>query len=141
MPKKQSGSTYDCDGCAHHASFHSMENPAEDEIRKRWEVEEKEREKEGERAIARPRKRLRELEYGNVNARAMPGGLMSIDDLESVLNGGNSNNASPSAAKAKGKRVSKGKEPVTATRGAAATRSRGKIIEIPDGQEDTLDLD
>ncbi|TID16519.1 hypothetical protein E6O75_ATG11637 [Venturia nashicola] len=28
--------SFDCDGCAHHASFHTMENPLETEIIKRW---------------------------------------------------------------------------------------------------------
>jgi hypothetical protein len=53
----QSTSSFECDGCAHHASFHSMENQAEDEIRKRWELEANEEQ-------TRPRKRVRALEYG-----------------------------------------------------------------------------
>lgn len=28
--------TFECDGCAHHASYHSMENPAEDAILAKW---------------------------------------------------------------------------------------------------------
>ncbi|KAF2840242.1 hypothetical protein M501DRAFT_952394, partial [Patellaria atrata CBS 101060] len=33
--------SFECDGCGHHASFHSMENKNEDEIVKRWQVEDK----------------------------------------------------------------------------------------------------
>ena len=58
----QSTSSFECDGCAHHSSFHSMENKAEDEIRKRWELEA--REKKDDEEQARPRKRVRALEYG-----------------------------------------------------------------------------
>jgi hypothetical protein len=58
----QSTSSFECDGCAHHASFHSMENKAEDEIRKRWELEAKEKKDDEEQT--RPRKRVRALEYG-----------------------------------------------------------------------------
>ncbi|KAF2155097.1 hypothetical protein K461DRAFT_311417 [Myriangium duriaei CBS 260.36] len=31
---------FECDGCAHHASYHSMENPEEDAILKRWAAQE-----------------------------------------------------------------------------------------------------
>ncbi|PSN73435.1 hypothetical protein BS50DRAFT_464974, partial [Corynespora cassiicola Philippines] len=56
----KSTSSFECDGCNHHASFHSMENKSDEEIRKRWDQETKERE---DRDIARPRKRIREIEY------------------------------------------------------------------------------
>ncbi|KAF2643597.1 hypothetical protein P280DRAFT_382889, partial [Massarina eburnea CBS 473.64] len=58
----KSSSSYECDGCAHHASFHSMENREEDEIRRRWEQEAKEK-AQREEDDARPRKRTREMEY------------------------------------------------------------------------------
>ncbi|KAK5288547.1 hypothetical protein LTR16_003338 [Cryomyces antarcticus] len=32
-------SSFDCDGCNHHACFHSMENRADDEVVKRWQRE------------------------------------------------------------------------------------------------------
>ncbi|KAH4014864.1 hypothetical protein HBH69_165950 [Parastagonospora nodorum] len=58
----KSTSSYECDGCAHHASFHSMENKAEDEVRKQWEKEaaEKEEEDSQQRSKKRPRLLLRE---------------------------------------------------------------------------------
>jgi hypothetical protein len=56
----QSSSTFECDGCAHHASFHNLENKAEDEVRKRWEVEQKAKEAEAQlNNAAKSRKRLR----------------------------------------------------------------------------------
>jgi RPA family protein len=74
MPS-QSSSSYECDGCGHHASFHTMENKVEDEIRKRWEVEAAERRKEEEEerdAQKRPRKRVRAIEFGNGDDEAVP---------------------------------------------------------------------
>ena len=32
----QAASSFDCDGCAHHASFHSLENAAEDAVLQKW---------------------------------------------------------------------------------------------------------
>jgi len=56
----KSSSTFECDGCAHHASFHNLENKAEDEIRKRWEVEQKAKEDEAQlNNASKSRKRLR----------------------------------------------------------------------------------
>lgn len=63
LTQMQSSSSYECDGCGHHASFHSMENKAEDEIRKRWETEEKERAERSDEARQRPKKRMRAIEY------------------------------------------------------------------------------
>lgn len=40
-----------------------MENKAEDEIRKRWETEEKERAERSDEARQRPKKRMRAIEY------------------------------------------------------------------------------
>ncbi|KAF1831954.1 hypothetical protein BDW02DRAFT_530848 [Decorospora gaudefroyi] len=59
----KSSSSYECDGCGHHASFHSMENQAEDEILKRWELEAKEKAERDEEAQPRPKKRVRAIEY------------------------------------------------------------------------------
>jgi hypothetical protein len=59
----QSSSSYECDGCGHHASFHNMENKSDDEIRKRWEQEAKDRARREEQAQQRPKKRIREIEY------------------------------------------------------------------------------
>ena len=32
----KAATSFECDGCAHHASFHSLENPAEDAIIAKW---------------------------------------------------------------------------------------------------------
>ncbi|KAF1941339.1 hypothetical protein EJ02DRAFT_423172 [Clathrospora elynae] len=61
----KSSSSYECDGCGHHASFHTMENKTEDEIRKRWEVEAREKFERDEEAKQRPKKRVRAIEYSN----------------------------------------------------------------------------
>ena len=49
-PMKASTS-FDCDGCGHHASYHRMQNEQEEEIAKRWKEEEeaKARQVESER--------------------------------------------------------------------------------------------
>ncbi|KAF2025888.1 hypothetical protein EK21DRAFT_20227, partial [Setomelanomma holmii] len=59
----KSASSYECDGCNHHASFHSMENKTEDEIRTRWEQEAKDKAERDEEAKQRPTKRVRAIEY------------------------------------------------------------------------------
>ncbi|KAF2458559.1 hypothetical protein BDY21DRAFT_340572 [Lineolata rhizophorae] len=61
--------SFDCDGCGHHASFHTMENQAEDAIVRRWESEarlrqqqqQEEEEAAAAAAAARPRKRPRRM--------------------------------------------------------------------------------
>lgn len=32
----QAATSFECDGCSHHASFHNLENPKEDEILQKW---------------------------------------------------------------------------------------------------------
>lgn len=39
----KAATSFECDGCAHHASFHSMENAAEDAVVRKWAEEEKRR--------------------------------------------------------------------------------------------------
>lgn len=36
----QAATSFECDGCAHHASYHSMENPQEDAIILKWKNQE-----------------------------------------------------------------------------------------------------
>ncbi len=36
----KAASSFDCDGCGHHASFHRMESKEEEEIARRWKAEE-----------------------------------------------------------------------------------------------------
>lgn len=38
----KAATSFECDGCNHHASFHSLENAAEDAILRKWEAGEKE---------------------------------------------------------------------------------------------------
>jgi len=59
----QASTSFDCDGCNHHASFHSMENPAENEVLKRWQAIEKERQDSATGTGSRKRPR-RAIENG-----------------------------------------------------------------------------
>ena len=47
-PMKASTS-FDCDGCGHHASYHRLQNEQEEETAKRWKVEQAEKTKEIQR--------------------------------------------------------------------------------------------
>nr|OQO21465.1 hypothetical protein B0A51_11783 [Rachicladosporium sp. CCFEE 5018] len=47
----KAASSFECDGCAHHASFHYLENPAEDAVVKKWAAAEREA-KEHQQTIA-----------------------------------------------------------------------------------------
>lgn len=134
---RQSASSFECDGCNHHASFHSMENKTEDEIRKRWEVEAKDKQAlEGD--TGRPRKRLRELEYGAEisNARLLDNGLLTpvFDDNDAANNVGLSKSSSAGPTKTKPKKA-------PARRGAAK-KATGRMTEILDEEDDEfIELD
>ncbi|KAL1582455.1 hypothetical protein WHR41_08834 [Cladosporium halotolerans] len=52
----KAASSFECDGCGHHASFHSLENPAEDAIRQKWSEEEAQA-KEQQAAVGANKKR------------------------------------------------------------------------------------
>ncbi|KAK7562652.1 hypothetical protein IWX92DRAFT_233254 [Phyllosticta citricarpa] len=54
-------SSFTCDGCDHHASFHNMASPADDAIIARWETESQEQQQQNAIANPRPRKRQRLL--------------------------------------------------------------------------------
>ncbi|KAK3698896.1 hypothetical protein LTR37_016773 [Vermiconidia calcicola] len=54
----KAATSFECDGCNHHASFHSLENPAEDAVIKKWEVVEKE--KQATVGASKKRKRIAE---------------------------------------------------------------------------------
>lgn len=107
-----------------------MENKDEDEVRKRWEQEARDKEQE-----TRPRKRLREIEY-NTGAskasyiRSLENSFLTPDetDLDSTRGG--------SAA---GLRRSKGKKGDLRT--SRATRAKGKVTEIPENDEEYIELD
>ena len=42
----KAATSFECDGCGHHASFHKMENKADDETVNRWKVTEAEKDQE-----------------------------------------------------------------------------------------------
>ena len=44
----KAASSFECDGCGHHASFHKMDNQKEEEIISRWKVEKAEKTNEGQ---------------------------------------------------------------------------------------------
>jgi hypothetical protein len=53
--------SFECDGCNHHASFHSMDNPADNEVIKRWATQALEapaQESSALQATKRPRKAI-----------------------------------------------------------------------------------
>lgn len=57
---------FECDGCGHHASFHSMENKEEEAIARRWKEEEKERERGRDRLPnTGSKKRRKAIENGS----------------------------------------------------------------------------
>lgn len=55
----KAATSFECDGCNHHASFHSLENPAEDAILRKWEAEEKEQKDKTVSRGSEPRKRVK----------------------------------------------------------------------------------
>ncbi|OAF98651.1 uncharacterized protein CC84DRAFT_1158581 [Paraphaeosphaeria sporulosa] len=122
----KSTSSFECDGCAHHASFHSMENKEEDEIRKRWEQEARDKahwEQQG--GLDRPRKRPREINYGRGDAassqvRTIEAGIATPDEETASKSG-----SARVVAKGKGKGL----------------RAKGRITEIPEDDEDYIELD
>jgi hypothetical protein len=117
----QSASSYECDGCSHHASFHSMENKNEDEIRKRWEQEAKDKADQGSEAQQRPKKRVRAIEYQSA---------MGTNDL---LGMGSSSTASTNTSKGRG---AVAKKPGR----VAAAKARAKVTDIvyDDDEDDTV---
>lgn len=63
--------SFECDGCGHHASFHSMENPTDNEVIKKW--TEQAQESQTESGAERPRKRPRKaIENGRKESEATP---------------------------------------------------------------------
>ena len=58
----QAATSFECDGCNHHASYHSMDNPAEDAILKKWEDQEAQNtiQKQALAGASRKRRRIAE---------------------------------------------------------------------------------
>lgn len=114
-----------------------MENKEEDDIRKKWELEAKEGGEQEIRSATRPLKRLREIEYNTVHPTSAPlrknGAPNSDDELEEALR--NKSEAGSSKAKPK-----KGAGKTTAA-ARKATRSRGRVTEVLEDDEDYIELD
>ncbi|KAH9841164.1 hypothetical protein Tdes44962_MAKER07885 [Teratosphaeria destructans] len=47
----KAATSFECDGCGHHASFHSLENPSEDAVLERWAEKTAEEEREMRQAM------------------------------------------------------------------------------------------
>ena len=66
----KAATSFECDGCSHHASYHKMENKAEDEIISRWKVADSTLEHEGYRKDdedqSRPKRRRLEITQGAI---------------------------------------------------------------------------
>ncbi|KAF2659903.1 hypothetical protein K491DRAFT_712199 [Lophiostoma macrostomum CBS 122681] len=134
----KSASSYECDGCGHHASFHSMENKSEDDIRKRWENEAKEKQEQEDQKATRPRKRLRELEY-NTAADRLGMGRLEEEDL-STLDARVADSA-PAGTRSKLKLRKTVSVKSTATRGAAR-KGNERVTELLEAEEDDcIELD
>lgn len=126
LTSSQSSSSYECDGCNHHASFHNMENKAEDEIRKKWEQEAKDRAEQDSEAVQRPKKRPRAIGYRN--------------DADDVMNGLELGELLEGAA---GKVRISAKAKVGAPKGrrAAGTRAKSRVTEVTEEEEEVVELD
>ncbi|KAH9864262.1 hypothetical protein J1614_010196 [Plenodomus biglobosus] len=117
----KSSSSYECDGCAHHASFHSMESKVEDEIRKRWEQEAKDRADSEEEIQQQPKKRPRTIEYGGRDSDALG------DDLDAAMQALSRNaRAAPKTRKGAAKKTGR----------AAGTKAKARITEIVEDDDD-----
>lgn len=55
---KQAATSFECDGCNHHASFHSLENEAEDVILKKWSAQEAENDAQSASGASKKRRRI-----------------------------------------------------------------------------------
>jgi hypothetical protein len=98
-----------------------MENRMEDEIRKRWEQEAREKQEREDVLVARPKKRLRELEY-----RTGEEGMLTPE------------RDAASETSTRGRTAGRGKGKTSARR---PTRSRGRVLEMGQEDEDYIELD
>lgn len=119
----QSTSSYECDGCNHHASFHSMENKSEDEVRKRWEKEARDKADLEEEAQQRSKKRPRLLQIG-ASLRHVP----DNDALVEPAGFTTGSDATATTCRAAAKRP----------RRAAATKAKGRATELIDNEDDDI---
>ena len=79
----KAATSFECDGCNHHASFHSLENPTEDAIIARWEQQEAESRME-KQAIAGANKKRKRIADKPANETAMPGMFQIVDVTDEV---------------------------------------------------------
>jgi hypothetical protein len=119
----QSASSYDCDGCNHHASFHSMENKVEDEIKKRWEQEAKDKADRDGLAQQRPIKRVRTIEY-QASSSTAPG-----EELDETFGFAAANGRTSAKSRIAPKKKTTGGR-------AAAGKARGKVTEILEDEDE-----
>jgi hypothetical protein len=75
----KAATSFECDGCNHHASFHSLENPTEDAIIARWEQQEEDRQ-----AIGGANKKRKRIADKPANEVAMPGMFQIVDVTDEV---------------------------------------------------------
>lgn len=54
----QAATSFECDGCNHHASFHSLENEAEDVILKKWSAQEADNDAQSAGGASKKRRRI-----------------------------------------------------------------------------------
>jgi hypothetical protein len=115
-----------------------MENKEEDAIRKRWEQEAREEAfREQQELEDRPRKRPRAIEYGRgglIGSRSQgdEGGMVTPDEEIASEVG-----STRVAVKAK----AKGNRKATTSTSKRSSRAGGKITEILEGEEDSIELD
>jgi hypothetical protein len=134
----QSTSSFECDGCTHHASFHSMENKEEDEIRKRWEQEARGKAlREQQDGLDRPRKRPREIEYGRGEAtssrvRTIEGSMMTPEEETASETG---------SARVVARAKAKGRKTAATQVSTRSSRAKGTITEIAEDDEEYIELD
>lgn len=114
-----------------------MENKDEDEIRKRWEQEARDKaSREQREGLDRPRKRPREIEYGrgdvaNSKVRTIEGGIVTPDEETA---------SETASARGVAKGRGKGRKAATQT-STRGSRIRGKVTEIPENDEEFIELD
>ncbi len=81
MTREKAATSFECDGCNHHASFHNLENKDEDVILKKWaELQREESATTKSQAVVgagRKRKRIIEKAQDQLD---MPGVFEVIDD-------------------------------------------------------------
>ena len=79
----KAATSFECDGCNHHASFHSLENKDEDAILKKWEEQQRDpnitNQTQTVIGASRKRKRIAEKAHDQLD---MPGVFEVIDDSE-----------------------------------------------------------